>query len=163
MEDDDNMNDAILQVFSKGLQGHNAHVHPLKSVKGLTAEKARTNPSDGVRSCWEQLYHMVYWQDLVIEDLKGGKVDFAEASKHDWPEAGKMGKDADWPKLIQRFEEGINEMGGFVNKDDISRPIESWNNLPVAKAVMVIIQHNSYHIGEIVVARKSIGLWPPEE
>ncbi|MHA2163478.1 MAG: hypothetical protein ACXABF_13740 [Candidatus Thorarchaeota archaeon] len=74
-----------------------------------------------------------------------------------------MGKDADWPKLIQRFEEGINEMGGFVNKDDISRPIESWNNLPVAKAVMVIIQHNSYHIGEIVVARKSIGLWPPEE
>jgi len=32
----------------------------------------------------------------------------------------------------------------------------------VAAEIMEVAQHNSYHLGQLVQARKALGSWPPE-
>ena len=36
-------------------------------------------------------------------------------------------------------------------------------NTSVFKLLLVLLQHNSYHIGQLVMVRKFLGDWPPSE
>ncbi|MHA2224320.1 MAG: hypothetical protein ACXAC8_03910 [Candidatus Hodarchaeales archaeon] len=63
--------------------------------------------------------------------------------------------------LISRFERGLIEVGKLIETTDFVKSIPSWETEPSIRVLIILLQHNSYHIGQIVSVRQFLGCWPP--
>jgi len=128
------MFDKIQKSILNGLQGTHVHVNPFKALEGLDADTAKKVPPNGGHSCWQILYHIVYWQDFMLPHLRKEEVNW-----------------------------------GIEEAEAITKTIDSFENLPTDPkvpsyaALMVFIEHNAYHVGQIVATRQAIGAWPPPD
>jgi hypothetical protein len=157
------MIERLEQSIKNGLRGKYTHIDPLKAIQGLTAENARKIPENGFHSCWHYLYHIVFWQELMLRALRKESVDWPENNEPSWPTGEQLRNDANWNKLVEKFEKGLNEAGSLVRNIDSVDDLPAWPKVPPFAAYIVYIQHNSFHIGELVATRQALGFWPPPE
>lgn len=154
------MEKALSDILSKGLHGHNTHMESLRILKGLTHEMASQKVEGDIFSSWEILYHIIYWQNICVKAIRGESIDWESVKGKDWPSYSEEDI-AEWDTLCQQFENGIKEAEKLLKEIDLATPMPAWGNAPTAEAVLVLLQHNSYHLGQIVVNRRLQGSWPP--
>ncbi|MFW9927465.1 MAG: DinB family protein [Candidatus Thorarchaeota archaeon] len=133
----------------------------MKSLENLTPEMASKLPAKSEHSCWHILYHIVYWQDLMLEALRSKKdVKWPDNNKLSWPTT--ISKDEnEWHDLVKRFKTGLDEAHKMTENIESQDDLPSWPKVPAFRGLMVLAQHNAYHIGEIVATRQALGFWPP--
>ncbi|MHA2262136.1 MAG: DinB family protein [Candidatus Thorarchaeota archaeon] len=155
-------NEIMKRALLHGLRGHPAyaHVDPLKAVNGLSPKETLTIPSGGQRSILEILYHIVYWQDLAIKAMEGEIINWNETGKNAWLSKKAAHEDIQWDDLSQKFSEGIHKVEQIIMKRNLSERLAGWKNEPLTDLLMIEIIHNSYHIGQIVLIRSLLNLWP---
>ena len=157
------MFEALEKSIKGGLKGNHIHMTPLKALEGLTAETARTLPSKGEHSCWHILHHIVFWQDLMLSALRKESVNWPKNNEVSWPSDDQLKKDDDWVALVESFKKGLEESDGLTNTIESMDDLPAWPKVPPFAALMVLIQHNAFHFGEIVATRQALGIWPPPE
>ena len=134
------MKEQLVKIIINGLHGKNTHIQPKKAIDGLNPENARKKPDNSNHSCWELLHHIVIWQEAIFEAIEGKEIDWEEVSKN-------------------KFLQGLSKAEELVNSADLHKPMPAWSDAPVIQAFMVLLQHNSYHLGQIITTRKNLGLW----
>lgn len=155
------MKETVIKALVDGLYGKNTHLNPKKVVEGLTPVNAKIKPENDLHSCWELLHHIKIWQKAILEAMKGEEVDWKEISKNNWPKASYLsGDDQNFVNLVKMFENGLLEAEELIKTTDFHKPMPAWDNAPVIQAIVVLLQHNSYHYGQIVAVRKILGIWP---
>jgi len=147
----------LSEIFSGALAGHDAHCPPARVVQGLAHEQAARAGWEGGHSPWELLYHIVFWQELCLRAIAGRRVDWREAEAKGWP-SEDMQATSPWEELCRRFDEGLQEADRLARTRDPQAALDGWGGAPAAKAFMVLVQHNSYHLAQIVDARRALGL-----
>ena len=155
------METIVREMFIDGLHGRYTHIDPRKTLIGLTAKVARKKPRPDLHSCWELLYHMIVWQDFTVRAFAGENVNWDKAMEIEWLEEPDMKDDADFYALVEKFNTGFEKMADFLETGDLKAPthtIEGKTNIQLA---MVVLGHNSYHAGQIVVTRTLLDDWPP--
>ena len=158
------MQDSIITTFKRGLVGKGIHLDSRKAIKGLTPLIARKKPHNDVHSCWELLHHIVVWQDAIIKAIKGKDVDWDSIGKNNnWPSAEMLKQDLNFNNLVVKFDKGIEKVEKLIEKVKFSDPMPGWENHPVFEGISVLLQHNSYHIGQMVVVRKLLGEQPSSD
>jgi hypothetical protein len=157
------MIERLEKSLKNGLRGRHTHLDPLKAVQGLTAETARIIPEKGEHSCWHQLYHVVFWQHLMLGALRKESVDWPKNNATSWPTDEQLKKDADWDALVEKFEIGLIEADSMTKSIDSMDDLPAWPKVPPFAAYLVLIQHNAFHIGELTATRQALGLWPPPD
>lgn len=157
------MFESLTKSLKASLTGEHIHVNPVKAIENLTAEMAGMVPKDSDHSCWHILFHIVYWQDLMLEALrKNEKVDWPKNNELSW--AVKITKDdKDWHDLVERFRAGVDD--ALKTSEDIESQdkLPAWPHVTTYQALMVFGQHNAYHVGQIVATRQALGYWPPSD
>jgi hypothetical protein len=157
------MIERLEKSIKNGLRGKFTHLDPLKAIEGLTAETACLVPENGQHSCWHYLYHIAFWQDLMLGALRKESVDWPDDNKASWPTNELMKKDGAWIELVKKFEKGLIEADSMTKSIDSMDDLPAWPKVPPFAAYLVLVQHNAYHIGELVATRQALGLWPPPE
>jgi uncharacterized damage-inducible protein DinB len=150
-------------AVKRGLRGKYVHMDPLKALDGLTPETARKIPLKGTHSCWHVLYHIVYWQDMMLAAIRGEKIEWPKNNDESWPTDDMLQISKDWTKLVKKFESGLNEAETLTSTIKSIEDLPAWPKVPPFAAFLVFAQHNSFHIGEIVATRQALGIWPPPE
>ena len=154
------MKETVVKALIGGLYGKNTHLNPKKVVEGLTPANAKIKPKNDLHSCWELLHHVKIWQKAIIEAIKGEEVDWEDISKnYNWPSDEYLSDDQNFINLVKAFENGLTEIENLINTTDLHKPMPAWDSAPVIQAIIVLLQHNSYHYGQIVAVRKSLGIW----
>ncbi|MGY5860702.1 MAG: DinB family protein [Candidatus Thorarchaeota archaeon] len=146
-----------------GLKGKHVHFDSLKALEGLTAETARMIPEKGTFSCWHLLYHIVYWQDLMLGALRKESVDWPKNNEMSWPSEELLKNDENWEALVEKFGKGLAEAESMISSIDSMEDLPAWPEVPPFAAYLVLIQHNAYHIGELIATRQALGHWPPPD
>lgn len=154
------MDSPLVELLCESLRGKHSHVNPAKALQGLTHTTATQQMEGDAFNAYELLYHIVFWQDVTLSIARGDNIDWKEMEGKDWPSYDELEK-AHWDALRERFLSGLKEAEKLVGALDLRLPMPTWNNEPVAKAFAVLATHNSYHLGQIVAARRMWGLWPP--
>jgi uncharacterized damage-inducible protein DinB len=155
------MLDTMPNALKFSLTGHHIHVHPVKAIENLTPEQAAKLPENGEHSCWHILFHIVFWQDLMLEALRlNEKVNWPKSNEESWA-ADSTGDEKDWDILVERFKSGLDEALTMSEDIESQEELPAWPKVPRYQALMVFGQHNAYHIGEIVATRQALDLWPP--
>ncbi|MHA2296094.1 MAG: DinB family protein [Candidatus Hodarchaeales archaeon] len=161
------MKDQLIKAISSGLRGKWTHIEPKKALKGLIPTNARKKPAQAAHSCWELLHHVVVWQDAIIKQIKGETVDWNEIVENDdWPTTEAIQDDSNFIKLVDRFYSGIEEAKRLLNSVDLTKTSIIGKDLPelsTIKLYITLLQHTSYHLGQIITVRKCLGDWPPSD
>ncbi|MHA2247872.1 MAG: DinB family protein [Candidatus Hodarchaeales archaeon] len=156
------MQDSIINTFKLGLAGKGIHVDPREALKELSPPIARKKPNGSVHSWWELLHHVVVWQNAIIDAIKGNDVDWGSISKtKNWPSEEMMTIDSNFDNLVLKFEKGIKDAEKLIESVDYNEPMPAWENHPKILGINVLLQHNSYHIGQLVLVRKLLADHPP--
>ena len=161
------MKDHLIKAISGGLHGNWVHTDPKKILKAFTPANARKKPDGASHSCWELLHHAIVWQDAILCQIKGETVDWNDIEKkNNWPTAEAMTDDMGFEILVEKFTTGIKEAKKMLESVDFTIEHSLGDDLPplsTIKLFTVLLQHNSYHIGQLITIRKIIGDWPPTE
>ncbi len=154
-------NKTISDELTKYLHSGNAHVSLEVALKGLPVELRGTVAPGLPYSIWQLLDHI----RITLWDM----VEFCINPKHaspDWPE-GYWKKDplpasdkawSECLKAIQKEKQRFNEL---LQKDatDLTAALPHGEGQTIFMEALQLLDHESYHTAEIVVARRILGDW----
>jgi len=131
------------------------------AVAGLTPEQARwvpksegpNNPAPEDHSVGMLAYHLVYWNNAALAQLKGEKV----STTSDNTETFNKFDAATWSDTVKKLDDGLTALEQLVESADDAK-IEK-----IANTISHISAHNAYHTGEIIMIRKLQGSWDPKK
>ena len=152
--------DAILT----GLKGQFIHSDPFSILKNLTPDIARKKAEGFNHSIWDLLYHTVIWNDIFLTNIKGDEANWNP--QNNWPSEAEKTQNQNFINLLQRFTTNIQEVKDLLTSDRLdftSKHRISPDNafeLTSIKLFMTILQHISYHMGQIATVRKMVDNWP---
>ena len=122
-------------------------------LSGLTLEQVTLCPDGASHSIYEELWHVVgYQQSVIMPDEPAGDFYPSAAPQHE----------QQWHDLVRVFLEGARAAAalGQVPK---RLALEVEPGLTMADELNSVAVHNAYHLGKIVALRQRIGAWPPTE
>ena len=155
------MADALRNAMLVALSGENAHVVHRVALEAVTAAQARRRPRRGVATIWEQLAHMVFWQEVMLSRMRGEVPPPVPHDVDGWPKMPPVrGQDAAWDDLVGRFAAGLKEAEKFSKKANLTAKMPKLKRT-YADQILSLATHNSYHTGQIITVRRMLGLWPP--
>jgi uncharacterized damage-inducible protein DinB len=153
------------ETLKAQLLGVYSHVHMLDALEGLSAEQAGAVPEGLPHSVFQLLRHMIYWQDIGIERMRGTPPPFPESAAEGWTALPAPAGQTEWDDTIESFTAGLWEIDAMLDSPevDLDAVVESDRWRTVRDNLLMIMCHNSYHLGEIVMLRRQLGAWPPPQ
>jgi uncharacterized damage-inducible protein DinB len=147
----------------KLLKGGEAHATFEQAVKDLPAELCGKRPKGAEHSPWEMLEHLRIAQWDILDFSRNPKYKEREWPKEYWPETPEPPDAKAWAKSVKQFESDLKEMCELVadEKTDLFAKIPHGDGQTILREALVMADHNSYHIGEMVLLRRLLGAWPP--
>ena len=110
---------------------------------------------------WQLLKHLNYWQDRLISRIEGMKVLPAKTSDDGWKFEQAPADEGAYRQELGKLLTGINYMTQTLlpQMHALKGPK---GDFPHGFAVIQsMASHVSYHVGEVVLLRRMLGLWPP--
>jgi uncharacterized damage-inducible protein DinB len=144
------------------LRGGSAHVDVLTALKGFPAKLYGAKPENAAHSGWEILEHM----RIALRDLW----DFSTNDKYVekkwpddyWPASAEPPSKEAWHSSVRALEEDLAAFEKLV-KDPHSNLYAQipWGEKEqtLLREVLLAVDHNSYHTGELVFLRRLLGAW----
>ena len=121
-------------------------------LSGLTLEQVTLCPAGASHSIYEELWHVVGYQQSIIEP--GGDPD-GEFYPRAAPEHEQQ-----WHDLVRVFLDGARTAAAFGQTPE-RLAVEVQPGVTMADELNSVAVHNAYHLGKIVALRQQIGAWPP--
>lgn len=152
------------------MAGMGSHVEPMRAVEGLSPPAAAREVGCGLHSAHRLLHHIVYWQDIMLGAAEGaaeaaGVPSGSPVAPVPWPQGPEDWQSPmpEWPELVERFGANLGRAQKLARGAALHAPIPAWGpEMTVGAALGVLITHNSYHLGQLVAARRAAGAWPPK-
>ena len=157
------MTDIARTALKQGLIAFHIHPAPEKSLKGLTPDIVTKRIDGGPHSIWDLLHHLLFWQDVTIEALEEKDVDWERSKTENWPAESEIVDNVKFEDFVKRFLKGIERISELADTVDLGSEMPAWPKATKIWAILMIAQHNSYHIGQIITLRQILGIWPPNE
>lgn len=156
------MADPIRQAFISAIEGDGAYVSPMTSIEAVGAPQARKRVKRGLATIWEQLAHMVFWQDVMLTRMCGQVPPPVPHDADGWPKMPPVkGQNEAWADLVAHSAAGLKEAEKIAKRAKLGNKMGSKMKRTFASQIMHLSIHNAYHTGQIVSLRRIIGNWPP--
>jgi uncharacterized damage-inducible protein DinB len=120
-------------------------------LSGLTLEQVKLCPEGASHSIYEELWHVVGYQQSILEGTDPGGEFYPSAP----PEHEQQ-----WHDLVRVFLEGARAAAALGLEPE-RLAVELEPGLTMADELNSVAVHNAYHLGKIVALRQRIGAWPP--
>jgi len=150
------MNDAkIRSELVRLLSGHGAHISFDDAVKGFPLERAGNRISGVEHTMWGLVYHMQLVQNDILEFIRNPDHVSPEYPHGYWPKADAPEERAEWNNTVEQFRTEMAEMQALVSdtSQDLYTPFPHGNGQTLFREAVVLADHNSYHVGQIVDLR----------
>jgi hypothetical protein len=113
---------------------------------------------------WQLLEHVRIAQWDILEfsrDAKHVSPGFPEGY---WPKTPVPADGSAWDKSIEAFQRDLQEMIKLVKnpKVDLFAKIPHGEGQTVLREALLVADHNSYHLGQLVDLRRALGTWPEQ-
>jgi uncharacterized damage-inducible protein DinB len=156
------MDDSILRKnLVELLQGGQAHASLEKALKGLKAESRTARPVEGLHSIWEEFEHMrIAQEDILHYTLDAGWKSPPWPEGY-WPATTDEVTDQMWSDSVSEFFADLQEMIDVAQDSglDLTAKIPHGEGRTYLRQIMLVTDHNAYHLGQIVQIRKALGDW----
>ena len=141
------------------LKGGGAHISFNDAMGDWTLQLAGVKVANFPHTAWMLLEHLRLAQLDIL--------DFSRNSKHVsppwpegyWPESAAPPDEKAWTASMAAFKNDLRTMERLVanRKIDLYAPIPWGDGQTILREALLLADHNAYHLGQLVMLRKSIG------
>ena len=156
-------NDAALrEQLVNLLKGGGAHVQFSDGLDGFPAVKRGTFVEGLPHTGWQLLEHVRIAQWDILEFSRNPKHVSPGFPEGYWPKTPVPPDEGAWDKSVAAFEKDLQEMIKLVKnpKSDLYAKIPHGEGQTILREALVLADHNSYHLGQLVDLRRALGAWP---
>jgi hypothetical protein len=157
MEPDDILRQQLLQL----LRGGNAHLTFEQAVADFPPEDINKKPPNVSYSAWQLLEHIRIAQSDILQFVLNPNHKSPKWPEGYWPEKGITADEDDWDKTIRNIHKDLDILQELVaNPDtDLTAPIPHARDYTILREVLLVSDHNAYHIGEFAILREVMDNW----
>lgn len=143
------------------LEGGHAHASFDHATRGFPVEKAGERPQGLPYSAWELLEHMRIAQHDILRFSQSAEHRSPEWPSGYWPKAPTPRHQDEWAKSLKQFLGDLAEFLAMVRdpKSDLYTPFPWGDGQTLLREALLIADHNSYHLGQLVLVRRLLGSW----
>ena len=143
------------------LAGKQAHVDFNTAVSELSLELQGEKPQGASHTPWEILEHLRIAQWDIIEFSRNPSHVSPNFPAGYWPEAATPPESGSWEKSVGLFQADLEAFRVFIKdpSTDLYSPLPHGDGQTVLREVLVLADHNAYHLGEMIVVRRLLGAW----
>lgn len=125
------------------------------TLKDLSVAQATFRISENRNSIWEIVNHMISWRENVLQRVQGVVI---VTSQHNYFERVEDQSLPAWEETLKKLKDTQKRWLDFLdkfNEDDFDK-VSLVNNVSHYKHIHGILQHDAYHLGQIVLMVKLI-------
>ena len=151
----------VRELLLEQLNGKNAHVDFDQAVQGLTYKQTGIQVEGVPHTIWELIEHIRIAQADILEFCKNPNYEELDWPTDYWPKTPAPENKEDLELSIQKVRDGLEEMRDLVrnSENDLQATFAHGNGQTLFREAMLIVDHNAYHIGQIVQIRRLLGSW----
>ncbi|MFY9607045.1 MAG: DinB family protein [Blastocatellia bacterium] len=156
------MDDSVLRAsLVELLRGGHAYVKAGKALDGLRPELRTKRAAEGLHSVWEELEHIRIAQEDILRYTLDAAWESPKWPDGYWPSSNKTVTDETWSASIAGFVADLEKVIGLVEDSsvDLTAKIPHGEGRTYLRQVLLVADHNAYHLGQIVQTRKALGDW----
>jgi len=141
------------------LRSGGAHASFDDIVSGFSAKHRGLKPAGAPHSAWQLLEHMRIAQWDIVEYTRNPKHVSPEFPAGYWPTADAPPDTKAWNASIAAFKKDLRSMQQLVEdaKNDLLAALPHANGATIFGQALLLVDHNSYHLGQLMMVRKSLG------
>jgi hypothetical protein len=152
---------SLREHLVKFLKGGEAHVTFEAAAKGIPAALRGKRPKGAEHSPWEIVEHMriALWD--ILEFSRDPRHVSPEWPSGYWPKTKAPPNAKAWAKCIRDFTADLDALCKLVAAEstDLYAPIPHGNGQTILREALLVVDHNGYHLGELVLVRRLLGAW----
>ena len=167
VEGDSTMRSELQKQLLAMLEGGQAHVDFDPVVTGLPAELRGVRPDRVPYSAWQLLEHIRITQQDILEfstNRDGAGYRKLQWPAEYWPKESAPPTDLAWEQKADaiRSDRGAFETLLRAKDADLVTPFPWGDGQTLLRETLLIANHTAYHLGEIVLVRRLLGVWGQE-
>jgi uncharacterized damage-inducible protein DinB len=153
---------ALRDQLVRILDWEEAHVGFDAAVENLSADARGAIAPGFEHSVWQLLEHVRIAQEDILDFCVNPKYVHNRKWPDDyWPKQPAPANAAAWDDSIAAFTRDRERMKAVArDTSDLYAPVPTGKEQQTyLRAVLLIADHNSYHLGQIVAVRRALGAW----
>jgi hypothetical protein len=143
------------------LQGGGAHANFETATAGIPAALRGRRPKGAAHSPWAILEHMRIAQWDILEFSRNAKHVSPPWPEGCWPANPAPPRATSWQDSIKAFRRDLKTMQRLVAnpRSRLFTRIPHGDGQTLLREALLIADHNAYHLGELLVVRRLLGVW----
>ena len=143
------------------LRGGHAHVTLQDAIGDWPAALRGARPAGQPFTPWRLLEHVRISQWDIVGFAKSAEHVSPKWPAGYWPEQDAPPEAAAWETSVGQVERDLRAMERLVAdpKTDLFARIPHGTGQTVLREALVLADHNSYHLGQLVLLRRLLGAW----
>jgi hypothetical protein len=147
----------LVQLMTAG----NAHATFDAAIKNLPPALRGKRPKGAEHSPWEILEHLRIAQWDILDFSRNPNYRHLAWPEGYWPKTAAPPDAKSWDKSVRAFRKDLAAMCALVEdpKTDLFAEIPHGDGQTILREVLLIADHNAYHLGEMILVRRLLGAW----
>jgi hypothetical protein len=143
------------------LRGGSAHMKFEEAIEDFPVEAINARAPNVSYSPWALLEHMRIAQWDILEFVRDPDHASPPWPAGYWPAEGKESDAAQWQETIEAFRADMRELEAIVREPstDLYAELAHAEGYTALREILLVADHNAYHIGEFAVLREVMGTW----
>jgi hypothetical protein len=155
-------NKSLREHLVKLLRGTGeAHVEFDDVVKAMPFELQGQIPNGAQHSPWQELEHIRIAQWDIFEYGMNPRHESPEFPEGYWPKNPQPPDQSAWEKSCKAFHDDQDKFIEYISDPatDLYRVIVGSEGKTILRQAIVAADHNTYHLGQLVLLRRILGAW----
>ena len=152
---------AIRDHLVRALSWEDARVGFERAVTGIPADKRGTRPAGFEHSIWQQVEHIRLAQNDILEFCVNAKYEHTMTWPDDyWP--APEPPDGAWDASLAAYTRDLEAMQRVArDTPDLTALVPTGKDgQTFLRAILLVVDHTAYHVGQLVELRRALGIWP---
>ena len=146
--------------LNKLLDWEDAHVNFDRAIEGIPTDIRGIIPEGLPYSCWQLLEHLRRTQFDILDFCRNPN--YIEPPFADyWPKSSAPSTTEAWDDSVANFRRDRQSLKELVTDRavDLFEKIPHGSGQTYLRELLLVADHNAYHVGELIVVRRSLGIW----
>jgi len=156
-----NHDQSLRQHLLELLQGGHAHATFDAVIANLPANLRAKKPAGYPHSLWMLLEHLRLAQWDILEFSRNPKYAAPKWPDDYWPKTAAPPTPSAWNASVKQFRADLKTMQNLVKnpRTDLFAKIPWGDGQTILREVLLIADHNSHHLAQMIDIRRLLGAW----
>jgi hypothetical protein len=155
----------IRQQLLALLNGAQAHMTFDMIVADMPLQASNTKAPHFNYTPWHLVEHMRIAQHDIIEFVLDPDYQSPPWPEGFWPAEDEVADEDSWQESLALYRRDLERVLDLVRapKTDFFAPIPHARDYTIFREILLVADHNAYHLGELITLRQVLNLPPPDK